>query len=106
MHQLYNCGSPSFFSFVSSLTIKTTGQVLLHWFYCKKSFARFSVKLCVVSFEVGGMPKKSKASNDCLPQNGMNVEGENLPIELLDVFSKMHLIGTEIYRADERFGWD
>ncbi|CAD5172311.1 unnamed protein product [Musa acuminata subsp. malaccensis] len=44
MPRLYNCGSPSFFSFVSSLTIKTTGQVLLHWFYCKKSFARFSVK--------------------------------------------------------------
>ncbi|URE01858.1 Cyclin, N-terminal domain [Musa troglodytarum] len=39
-------------------------------------------------------PKKSKAPNHCLPQNGMNVEGENLPIELLDVFSKLYWISA------------
>ncbi|CAL9754137.1 unnamed protein product [Musa acuminata subsp. burmannicoides] len=53
------------------------------------------------------MPKKRKASNDCLPQNGMNVEGENLPIELLDVFSKKYtelmndLVGTEQHLMKE-----
>ncbi|CAL9163353.1 unnamed protein product [Musa hybrid cultivar] len=59
--------------------------------------------MCVVSFEVGGMPKKSKAPNHCLPQNGMNVEGENLPIELLDVFSKLmnDLVGTEQHLLKE-----
>lgn len=32
--------------------VMATGQVLLHRFYCKQSFARFSVKVSVLAFNV------------------------------------------------------
>lgn len=70
-----------------------TGQVLFHRFYCKKSFARFSVKRvaasCVwLASKLEESPRKAK--HVLIVFHKMECRRENLPIEHLDPFSKKY----------------
>ncbi|URE35612.1 Cyclin, N-terminal domain [Musa troglodytarum] len=73
--------------------VMATGQVLFHRFYCKKSFARFSVKRvaasCVwLASKLEECPKKAK--HVIIVFHRMECRRENLPVELLDVLSKKY----------------
>ncbi|WOL04015.1 cyclin-L1-1 isoform X2 [Canna indica] len=73
--------------------VMATGQVLFHRFYCKKSFARFSVKRVAASClwlasKLEECPKKAK--HIIIVFHRMECRRENLPIELFDVFSKKY----------------
>ncbi|XP_072954518.1 cyclin-L1-1 isoform X3 [Typha angustifolia] len=87
-----------------------TGQVLFHRFYCKKSFARFSVKRvaasCVwLASKLEESPRRAK--HVIIVFHRMECRRENLPIEHLDVFSKKYsdlkndLIRTERHLLKE-----
>ncbi|KAF9596476.1 hypothetical protein IFM89_012181 [Coptis chinensis] len=90
--------------------LMATGQVLFHRFYCKKSFARFSVKRVAVSCvwlasKLEESPKKTR--HVILVFNGMECRRENLPIEHFDnsskkyVYLKQDLIKTERHLLKE-----
>ncbi|XP_008812657.1 cyclin-L1-1 isoform X2 [Phoenix dactylifera] len=90
--------------------VMATGQVLFHRFYCKKSFARFSVKRvaasCVwLASKLEESPRKAK--HVLIVFHRMECRRENLPIEHLDVFSKKYsdlkndLIRTERHLLKE-----
>ncbi|PKA64590.1 Cyclin-L1-1 [Apostasia shenzhenica] len=73
--------------------VMATGQVLFHRFYCKKSFARFSVKRvaasCVwLASKLEENPRKLKYV--LMVFHRMECRRENLPIVHLDVFSKKY----------------
>nr|XP_009412076.1 PREDICTED: cyclin-L1-1 isoform X2 [Musa acuminata subsp. malaccensis] len=73
--------------------VMATGQVLFHRFYCKKSFARFSVKRvaasCVwLASKLEECPKKAK--HVIIVFHRMECRRESLPVELLDVLSKKY----------------
>lgn len=73
--------------------VMATGQVIFHRFYCKKSFARFSVKRvaasCVwLASKLEESPRKGK--HVLIVFHRMECRRENLPIEHLDVFSKKY----------------
>ncbi|KAF9607408.1 hypothetical protein IFM89_035546 [Coptis chinensis] len=90
--------------------VMATGQVLFHRFYCKKSFARFSVKRvaasCVwLASKLEESPKKAR--HVILVFNRMECRRENLPIEHFDNSSKKYaylkqdLIKTERHLLKE-----
>ncbi|XP_073008592.1 cyclin-L1-1 [Typha latifolia] len=90
--------------------VMATGQVLFHRFYCKKSFARFSVKRvaasCVwLASKLEESPRRAK--HVIIVFHRMECRRENLPIEHLDVFSKKYsdlkndLIRTERHLLKE-----
>ncbi|XP_010914382.1 cyclin-L1-1 isoform X2 [Elaeis guineensis] len=90
--------------------VMATGQVLFHRFYCKKSFARFSVKRvaasCVwLASKLEESPRKAK--HVLIVFHRMECRRENLPIEHLDVSSKKYadlkndLIKTERHLLKE-----
>ncbi|XP_039127602.1 cyclin-L1-1-like [Dioscorea cayenensis subsp. rotundata] len=90
--------------------VMATGQVLFHRFYCKKSFARFSVKRvaasCVwLASKLEESPRKAKQV--IIVFHRMEIRRENLPLEYLDVFSKKYselkndLIRTERHLLKE-----
>ncbi|WOL15612.1 cyclin-L1-1 isoform X3 [Canna indica] len=71
--------------------VMATGQVLFHRFYCKKSFARFSVKSVAASClwlasKLEECPKEAK--HVIIVFHRMECRRENLPTELFDVFKK------------------
>ncbi|KAM7274490.1 hypothetical protein ACFE04_016356 [Oxalis oulophora] len=71
--------------------VMATGQVLFHRFYCKKSFARFDVKIVAASClwlatKLEESPRKAR--HVILVFHRMECRRENLPIEHLDLFSK------------------
>ncbi|XP_074562188.1 cyclin-L1-1 [Curcuma longa] len=73
--------------------VMATGQVLFHRFYCKKSFARFSVKRvaasCVwLASKLEECPKKAK--HIIVVFHRMECRRENLPIEPFDFHSKKY----------------
>ncbi|KAL2524973.1 Cyclin-L1-1 [Abeliophyllum distichum] len=72
----------------------STGQVLFHSFYCKKSFARFNVKRvaasCVwLASKLEESPRKARQV--LIVFHRMECRRENLPIEHLDTSSKKYL---------------
>ncbi|KAI0518712.1 hypothetical protein KFK09_006148 [Dendrobium nobile] len=90
--------------------VMATGQVLFHRFYCKKSFARFSVKRvaasCVwLASKLEESPRKAKYI--LMVFHRMECRREGLPIEHLDVISKKYsdlkndLIRTERHLLKE-----
>ncbi|XP_020590427.1 cyclin-L1-1-like [Phalaenopsis equestris] len=90
--------------------VMATGQVLFHRFYCKKSFARFSVKRvaasCVwLASKLEESPRKAKYI--LMVFHRMECRREGLPIEHLDVMSKKYsdlkndLIRTERHLLKE-----
>ncbi|XP_020114061.1 cyclin-L1-1 isoform X2 [Ananas comosus] len=98
----FNCHRPQ--------AVMATGQVLFHRFYCKKSFARFSVKRvaasCVwLASKLEESPRKAK--HVIIVFHRMECRRENLPIDHLDVFSKKYsdlkndLIRTERHLLKE-----
>lgn len=73
--------------------VMATGQVLLHRFYCKKSFVRFNVKRvaasCVwLASKLEESPRKAR--HVLIVFHRMECRRENLPIEHLDPFSKKY----------------
>ncbi|GFY94833.1 arginine-rich cyclin 1 [Actinidia rufa] len=73
--------------------VMATGQVLLHRFYCKKSFARFNVKRvaasCVwLASKLEESPRKARQV--LIVFHRMECRRENLPVEHLDPFSKKY----------------
>nr|QYW07134.1 cyclin L1-1 [Dimocarpus longan] len=71
--------------------VMATGQVLFHRFYCKKSFARFDVKIvaasCVwLASKLEESPRKAR--HVIMVFHRMECRREDLPIKHLDVFSK------------------
>lgn len=90
--------------------VMATGQVLLHRFFCKKSFARFNVKRvaasCLwVAAKLEESPKKAQHVLNVF--NRMECRRENKPLEVLDPFSKRYeelkidLIRTERHLLKE-----
>ncbi|XP_057541219.1 cyclin-L1-1 isoform X2 [Amaranthus tricolor] len=90
--------------------VMATGQVLLHRFYCKKSFVRFNVKRvaasCVwLASKLEESPRKARQV--LIVFHRMECRRENLPIEHLDLCSKkyselkMDLIRTERHLLKE-----
>lgn len=90
--------------------VMATGQVLLHRFFCKKSFARFNVKRvaasCLwVAAKLEESPKKAQHVLNVF--NRMECRRENKSLELLDPFSKRYeelkidLIRTERHLLKE-----
>mmetsp|Transcript_325 Transcript_325/g.681 ORF Transcript_325/g.681 Transcript_325/m.681 type:complete len:467 (+) Transcript_325:104-1504(+) len=85
----------------SPQAVMATGQVLLHRFYCKKSFTKYPVKrvasACLwLATKLEESPRKLR---DVLNVSlRMECRRENLPVELLDYFSKRydHLKGDII----------
>ncbi|KAL9151958.1 hypothetical protein ABFS82_11G086100 [Erythranthe guttata] len=74
--------------------VMATGQVLLHRFYCKKSFVRFNVKRvaasCVwLASKLEESPRKARQV--LIVFHRMECRRENLPIEHLDTFSKKYV---------------
>ncbi|GAV71407.1 Cyclin_N domain-containing protein [Cephalotus follicularis] len=74
-----------------SQAVMATGQVLFHRFYCKKSFARFDVKIVAASClwlasKLEESPRKARQV--ILVFHRIECRRENLPIEHLDLFSK------------------
>ncbi|KAJ4894674.1 Cyclin-L1-1 [Raphanus sativus] len=73
--------------------VMATGQVLFHRFYCKKSLAKFDVKIvaasCVwLASKLEENPKKARQV--IIVFHRMECRRENLPIEHLDLFSKKY----------------
>ncbi|PSS26699.1 Cyclin-L1-1 like [Actinidia chinensis var. chinensis] len=73
--------------------VMATGQVLLHRFYCKKSFTRFNVKRvaasCVwLASKLEESPRKARQVLTVFHR--MECRRENLPVEHLDPFSKKY----------------
>ncbi|KAG5584121.1 hypothetical protein H5410_044555 [Solanum commersonii] len=67
--------------------VMATGQVLLHRFYCKKSFARFNVNSVAASC----VWLASKLEESREKQGRMECRRENLPIEHLDTSLKKYI---------------
>ncbi|KAL0700041.1 hypothetical protein Bca4012_056163 [Brassica carinata] len=73
--------------------VMATGQVLFHRFYCKKSLAKFDVKIvaasCVwLASKLEENPKKARQV--IIVFHRMECRRENLPIDHLDLFSKKY----------------
>ncbi|XP_012466804.1 cyclin-L1-1 isoform X2 [Gossypium raimondii] len=71
--------------------VMATGQVLFHRFYCKKSFARFDVKIVAASSlwlasKLEESPRRARQV--IIVFHRMECRRENLPIEHLDLYSK------------------
>uniref|UniRef100_A0A1J3HHT3 Cyclin-L1-1 n=1 Tax=Noccaea caerulescens TaxID=107243 RepID=A0A1J3HHT3_NOCCA len=71
--------------------VMATGQVLFHRFYCKKSLAKFDVKIvaasCVwLASKLEENPKKARQV--IIVFHRMECRRENLPIDHLDLYSK------------------
>lgn len=71
--------------------VMATGQVLFHRFYCKRSFARFDVKIVAASSvwlasKLEENPRKARQV--IIVFHRMECRREGLPIEHLDLFSK------------------
>ncbi|KDO48487.1 hypothetical protein CISIN_1g021552mg [Citrus sinensis] len=71
--------------------VMATGQVLFHRFYCKRSFARFDVKIVAASSvwlasKLEESPRKARQV--IIVFHRMECRREGLPIEHLDLFSK------------------
>ncbi|KAF9593554.1 hypothetical protein IFM89_024172 [Coptis chinensis] len=86
--------------------VMATGQVLFHRFYCKKSFARFSVKKvaasCVwLTSKLEESPKKAR--HVILGFNRMECRRENLPIEHLIIPQSEVAACGVVYAAARRF---
>ncbi|XP_024030986.1 cyclin-L1-1 [Morus notabilis] len=90
--------------------VMATGQVLFHRFYCKKSFARFNVKKvaasCVwLASKLEECPRKARQV--LIVFHRMECRRENLPIDILDPYSKkysdlkMELTRTERHTLKE-----
>lgn len=84
--------------------VMATGQVLFHRFYCKKSFARFSVKRvaasCVwLASKLEESPRRPK--HVLMVFHRMECRRENLPIEHLEVFSKKYSdLKNDLFRTE------
>ncbi|GLT66854.1 hypothetical protein SLA2020_391980 [Shorea laevis] len=73
--------------------VMAAGQVLFHRFYCKKSFARFDVKIVAASsLWLASKLEESptRAKQVILVFHRMECRRENLPIEHLDLSSKKY----------------
>ncbi|BFI10117.1 cyclin L [Marchantia polymorpha subsp. ruderalis] len=90
--------------------VMATGQVLFHRFYCKKSFARFNVKRVGASclWLAAKLEESPRKIRDVLNVfHRMERRRENLPLDLLDHFSKKYeemktdLITTERHLLKE-----
>ncbi|KAL0656425.1 hypothetical protein Bca4012_077009 [Brassica carinata] len=73
--------------------VMATGQVLFHRFYCKKSLAKFDVKIvaasCVwLASKLEENPKKARQV--IIVFHRMECRRENLPLDHLDLFSKKY----------------
>ncbi|KAK6228158.1 hypothetical protein SCA6_000498 [Theobroma cacao] len=71
--------------------VMATGQVLFHRFYCKKSFARFDVKIVAASAlwlatKLEESPRRARQV--IIVFHRMECRRENLPLEHLDLYSK------------------
>ncbi|KAJ4916669.1 Cyclin-L1-1 [Raphanus sativus] len=73
--------------------VMATGQVLFHRFYCKKSLAKFDVKIVATSClwlasKLEENPKKARQV--IIVFHRMECRRENLPLDHLDLFSKKY----------------
>ncbi|CAH2033992.1 unnamed protein product [Thlaspi arvense] len=79
--------------------VMATGQVLFHRFYCKKSLAKFDVKIvaasCVwLASKLEENPKKARQV--IIVFHRMECRRENLPLGHLDLYSKAKSLGIAI----------
>ncbi|TYI97492.1 hypothetical protein E1A91_D01G147300v1 [Gossypium mustelinum] len=84
--------------------VMATGQVLFHRFYCKKSFARFDVKIVAASSlwlasKLEESPRRARQV--IIVFHRMECRRENLPIEHLDLYSnKFSDLKAELSRTE------